>query len=218
MPRSRQSQEKHEYKANGVVGFRSTHSDVKALKRNSEEPEIHGNKVWRSSWTLIDYIDKYIKKDLAAPINAMDIGCGWGLLAIYMAKKLQADVIAVDADANVFPFLELQANRNNVELQTLTKRYEELNSKLLKDINIIAGSDICFWDELVKPLYNLINRAIKTDTNYVLISDPGRTTFQELCQLAIDKLADKVDRIEVVEHSITKPFNSSASILVVKIK
>ena len=48
----------------------------------------------------------------------MEIGCGWGLLGIYCAKKYDSRVISVDLDAEVFPYLELHTRVNDVEIST----------------------------------------------------------------------------------------------------
>src|SRR5690606_2257413 len=96
----------------------------------------------------------------AAKSRVMEIGCGWGPLAIYCAKNYRAKVTAVDADPNVFPFLELHAKKNDVEVKTKASRYEDLKPALLARQSLIAGGDICFWDELVEPLHQLIKNAL----------------------------------------------------------
>ena len=52
---------------------------------------------------------------------------------------------------------------------------------------MILGSDICFWDSLVDPLVNMVNRAIKNGVERIIIADPGRPTFYEFC----DKVSAK---------------------------
>jgi cyclopropane fatty-acyl-phospholipid synthase-like methyltransferase len=46
----------------------------------------------------------------------LELGCGWGLVGIACAKTFQAQVTGLDADAAVFPYLQLHAARNGVRL------------------------------------------------------------------------------------------------------
>ena len=74
---------------------------------------------------------------------------------------------------------------------------------LLKDLeqyDVVLGSDICFWDDLVKPLRLLIKRAIRAGVRGVLISDPGRETFAELARTFVRKGSG-----EVIEWTARRP-------------
>ena len=58
--------------------------------------------------------------------------------------------------------------------------FTRLTGPLLGQHHVI-GSDICFWDNLVKPLKLLVNRALENGTKRIVITDPGRPPFYELC-------------------------------------
>ena len=75
----------------------------------------------------------------------------------------------------------------NVKITPLVSRFEKLTRKQLAKQDVLVGSDICFWDELVKPLGQLASRALDAGVSRVIITDPGRPTFYELC----DKLSKK---------------------------
>ena len=62
----------------------------------------------------------------------MEVGCGWGLLGIYCAKKYGARVTGVDIDSEVFPYLNLHAEINQVEISTLKKGYDGLRGNHLQ--------------------------------------------------------------------------------------
>ena len=51
----------------------------------------------------------------------------------------------------------------------------------------LFGSDVCFWDSLVEPLARLVNRSFKAGVDRIVITDPGRPTFYEFCDLVAKK-------------------------------
>ena len=124
-------------------------------------------------------MDHLQRRGLPAGTRVMEIGCGWGLLGIYCAKKYGARVISVDVDPEVFPFLRLHAKVNEVEISTMKKGFDGLRTNHLQQIDVLIGADICFWDTMVRPLKNLILRALRAGVQQVLISDPGRSPFEE---------------------------------------
>ena len=71
---------------------------------------------------------------------------------------------------------------------------------ILRIFDTLIASDICFWDSLVKPLRGLIKRALSAGVQRVIITDPGRPTFYELC----DALAKK-HYVELSEWYATQP-------------
>ena len=56
--------------------------------------------------------------------------------------------------------LEAVARLNGVSTTPWVQRFEKVRKKDLKNVDILFGGDICFWDELVKPVGQMINRAI----------------------------------------------------------
>ena len=122
----------------------------------------------------------------------MELGCGWGLLGIYCAKKFAARVTCVDIDPEVFPFLHLHAEVNQVEISTMRRSFDGLRIKHLRKMDVILGTDICFWEEMVKPLKNLILRALRAGAPLVLIADPGRPPFEELAEYFVSKRGGQI--------------------------
>ena len=66
---------------------------------------------------------------------------------------------AVDSDPEVFPFLDLHAEINRVEIMTMKRGLGGVAVEDLRDFNVLVGADICFWDNLTPVLKRLINRA-----------------------------------------------------------
>ena len=146
---------KTEINAYGIRILLSRHPEIRKLKEVNF-PSVHGNRLWMSSWLLMDY---FKRKGLPAGRRVMEVGCGWGLAGIYCAKKHGARVTGVDIDAEVFPYLNLHAEINNVRLNTMKRSLGGLKTEHLKDIQIVIGADICFWDRMILPLKRLVGRA-----------------------------------------------------------
>ena len=191
-------------KAYGVRLLLSPHPEVRKLKR-SMTPSVHGNKHWKSSWLLIDYLHR---RGLPQGVRVMELGCGWGLLGIFCANKFTARVTCVDIDPEVFPFLDLHAEVNQVEISTMRKSFDGLRTKHLREMDVILGTDICFWDEMVKPLKKLILRALRGGVPLVLIADPGRPPFEEVGEYFVAKRGG-----QILDWTAQRPQRSEGRIL-----
>jgi predicted nicotinamide N-methyase len=200
---------KEEIRAFGIRVLLSRHPEVRKLKQDNI-PSQHGHKFWTSSWLLMDY---FRRRGLPKRTHVMDVGCGWGLAGIYCAKRHGAVVTGVDIDSEVFPFLRLHAEINGVQISTMRKSFQGLTVNHLKDVDVLLGADICFWDSMIDPLRRLIRRALRAGVDMVLIADPGRTTFdrlgEHLCEELNGEVLDwEVSRPRRVEGQILKVTNS----------
>lgn len=191
----------------GLKILRSTHPEVRKIKRKQQGHSAHGNKVWRSSFALIDYLETY---PIEAHSKVLEIGCGWGLSGLYAAKNQQADVTGIDIDASVQPYFALQNAINDSVVKFQQRSFESLTTEELNQYQYIIGSDICFWDEMTDPLFDLIERAIKSGVKKILIADPGRPPFWELG----DRCAQKLNS-EIITRRIYQPFKSEKYILAI---
>jgi 16S rRNA G1207 methylase RsmC len=61
--------------------LKASHPVIKTLKSSVGDANLHGNKVWDSSFVLMDYL-------LLDPIPkgrvVFDIGCGWGPASLFL--------------------------------------------------------------------------------------------------------------------------------------
>jgi hypothetical protein len=87
-----------------------------------------------------------------------------------------------------------------VEISTMTKGFDGLTGRILKDVDVLMGADICFWDGMEDALKRLILRALRAGTGRVLIADPGRDPFYRLCEYFTEKRG-----AESLEWSTTRP-------------
>jgi predicted nicotinamide N-methyase len=165
-----------EIRAYGIRALLSRHPRIRRLKRR-HQPSVHGNKLWNASWLLMDF---FKKKGMPQGARVMELGCGWGLAGVYCAKKYGAQVTGVDTDADVFPYLDLHAEVNGVQITTWQKDMNRLTKAHLEGFDLLMGADICFWDPMVPSLRRLINRALRAGVKAVVIADPGRPPFLDM--------------------------------------
>lgn len=191
----------------GIKALRSSHPGVRKIKRAQMGHSAHGNKVWRSSFVLMDYLSTYPPHPGS---KVLDIGCGWGLSAIFMAKTFKAQVTGIDIDETVAPYLSLQAETNNCAINFENRDFESFKRPELANYDYIIGADICFWDEMTQPLLKLIGRGRDAGVQNILIADPGRPPFWALADLC----ARKFDS-EVVTRRLEQPWRTEKYILVI---
>jgi predicted nicotinamide N-methyase len=195
MPKLERMPEDHIYQAYGIYLLRSQHRLIRRLKKRYQ-PSVHGHKTWNASFLLMDYLDH---KPIAKGTKVLEIGCGWGPASVYCASRFKAKVTGLDIDREVFPFLDVLAELNGVKVKRLISKFENLKTKQLAGFHTIVGSDVCFWDSMVKPLYQLVNRAMKAGTQRFIITDPGRPTFYELADMCSKKFKVKLSEWYAVE-------------------
>ncbi|GAA0201891.1 hypothetical protein GCM10009123_06490 [Kangiella japonica] len=187
MPLLQELPEKNIFQAYGILLLQNNHRFVRKLKKHYT-PSIHGHKTWNSSYLLMDYF--LHNEILGFKQNVLELGCGWGPASIFCAQHAAAKVTGVDRDDEVFPFLEVQAALNEVEVKTKQASFEKLSKKELSSYDILIGADVCFWDQLTQIHYNLINRAFKAGVKKVIIADPGREPFYALAEKCLSKYPD----------------------------
>ena len=202
------AQRRIEYRFHGVKMLTSSHPEIRRIKRSDAQPSIHGNKLWRSSFLMIDYLKKHPPQQAR---RVMDAGCGWGLGGVYCANAYGAEVMSVDADRDVFPYLLANAAANGVEVSTLQSRFEKITTRQLEDIDLLIAADICFWDELVNPVFNLVKRAVNAGVKKIIIADPERPTFFEMAQRCQDKYC-----ADILSWRTSKPLQASGSLMVLE--
>ncbi|MCP5163120.1 MAG: methyltransferase [Hahellaceae bacterium] len=162
----------------GMLSFKHRSKVLKQLRKTAS-PELHGHQIWQSCYMIMEYLEQHPP---AEQTNILEIGCGWGMLGIYCAKNFNAQVTLTDADANVFPYAHAHADLNQAQVSTKHLAFSEIGESELKDKQILIGSDICFWPEIVKPLQALLTRAIQSGVKKILIADPGRHPFLRLAE------------------------------------
>lgn len=199
--------DKHYIQHLGLKILKASHPQVQKIKRKQNGHTAHGNKVWRSCYALIDYLETHPVK---AQSKVLEIGCGWGVAGMYLTKKQKAMVTGIDIDASVKDYFDLQNYINNCYQDFSQRGFESLSKEELGHYQYIIGSDICFWDELTGPLFQLICDANNVGVTNILIADPGRPPFWQLAELCAEQL-----KSEVITRRIVEPWKSEKYILVI---
>ena len=119
----------HERSAFGLRLAKSSHPDLRRL-RGLDSPRAQGHKTWNAGWLLIDFLQR---QRLEKGLRVLDIGCGWGLCGIFCARRAAAVVTAADIDPRVFPYLNLHAQLNEVEIATCERSFAQMDSALLAE-------------------------------------------------------------------------------------
>ena len=201
-------QARTERRFRGVIMPTGSHPDIRRVKRQGNYPSIHGTKLWKSSCLIIDYLNRNRPEHVDSVI---DVGCGWGASGIWCAKKLGAEVTSMDADPAVFPFLDVAAQLNGVSTTPMVSRFEKLTTRQLSRFDMLIATDICFWDELVDPVYKMVNRAVKAGVKHILIADPERPTFHEMAERCVKKHC-----AELIEWQTRSPIKAQGAIMIIE--
>lgn len=179
---------------------------MRRLRQHLPKHSHHGNKVWKSSALLVDYLKEF---PLAQGAKVLEVGAGWGLGSLYCAKYFHADVTALDIDPSVFPVLQLQAEHNGVSITPWLQDFGQLCAQHLKPFNAIIASDICFWDESTALVLTLIQQAVELGVP-VIIADPGRPPFIDVLNQLPKNLPYALEN-----WSVPHPYNYSGLVLAV---
>ena len=118
----------------------------------------------------IDYIIK--KLNLKPNQKVLDIGCGWGSLAIEIAKKSQCEVTGITLSENQYKYSINKAKELNVENQVQFKLidYRQLNEKFDRIVSVGMFEHV--GRKYYKTFFNQINKLL-SDTGIALIHTIG---------------------------------------------
>jgi predicted nicotinamide N-methyase len=168
----------------GVVLPRRSHPDWQKIQTGHQQPQLHGHKLWGASRLLMDYLSHH---PLEKNLRILDLGCGWGITSVFCAKQFQARVIANDADPAVFPYVDFLAQLNDCKIESLIQTFDQISNKTLSHIDILIGADICFWDHLSEPVFDVIQRAVETGVKKIIIADPNRPPFIAAAEACVNE-------------------------------
>ncbi len=191
----------------GIWLYKEKSPAIKRVKKEST-PSAHGDRHWDSSYVLMDYFTHH---PLRKKSRVLDVGCGWGPTSIYLASQGHK-VTGLDIDDQVFGFLHLQADLNNVEIETRQGAMGSLKKADLAKFDIIVGGDICFWPELTDEWFALLKRAASAGVRKMVLADPGRKPFLKL----VDKCYDRWDS-EMLTWYCLEPKRFTGSLLIVNL-
>lgn len=214
MPRALQLPEPNIRQAYGISLLTSRHRFIRRLRR-LYKPSVHGNKAWRASYLLMDYL---LYRPPPPGARIMELGCGWGPAAVFCARHFGARVTGVDIDDDVFPYLEVTAALNHVEVEPLKADFATLDGDRLGREHLLIGADICFWDRMVRPMADLVARAMAAGVARIVIADPGRPTFYALAQRCARAGRQRGWAVHLTSWYATEPTRSNGDVLEVSLE
>lgn len=188
----------------GVQILTARHPALLRLRRQTGPATHHGHKLWGASLVLMDYLSEF---PLPQGARTLELGCGWGALSLYCARRFDARASAVDIDPGVLPFAELHAEINGLDLDLDVGDYGRLRVADFTPFDAVLGADICFWDHLERPLYRAVERAVCAGARVVL-SDPGRPPFLAVAERASARLGGVFE-----SWAVPSPYNASGYVL-----
>jgi predicted nicotinamide N-methyase len=188
----------HECQVYGLRVPKSAHPDLRQLKA-AHRPAAQGHKIWNSTFLLLDFLQG---QRLPQGLRVLDVGCGWGLLSIFCARRFSAAATAADIDPQVFPFLHLHARLNQVAVRTLQSSFAEIPDSLLCRQDLLVGADVCFRGSMIDPLYSLLCRALDAGVTRIILADPGRFPFRQLAARCVQTLGASATDRQTQEPSI----------------
>jgi predicted nicotinamide N-methyase len=125
-------------------------------------------------------------------LRVLEIGCGWGLLGVHLAKMYCCKVTCSDYDAKVLPIVKEQAELNKVSIETKKLSFNELSSEYLDNFDLIIGSEVCYSDETSLAITQMIQRASLGNPKNILIADPGRPGFHDCYKVCSEYFSTKL--------------------------
>ena len=161
----------------GLTYCTGAHPDIREHNKKGNRPTEFGNKVWATSLVLIDYLET---SSLSLNgLRVLEIGCGWGLLGVYLAKRFKCDVTCSDFDPLVLPIVSLHGSLNNVEIKTKVASFSDFTEQELENYDLIIGAEVCYSEEVSRELIHFFEKAFTAKVKHLLIADPGRPDFDD---------------------------------------
>ena len=107
-------------------------------------------------------IDHIIKKlNLKPNQRVLDIGCGWGTLAIDIAKKTQCEVVGITLSENQLKYAKQKAKEMNLEnqLEFRLVDYRQLNEKFDRVVSVGMFEHVGrkFYKKYFNKVYDFLN-------------------------------------------------------------
>ncbi|MBN2527927.1 MAG: class I SAM-dependent methyltransferase [Deltaproteobacteria bacterium] len=174
--------------------YTGAHPEIRNLFRNGNRPSEFGAKVWPTSLRTIDFLAQHeshatiFKKGC----RVLEIGCGWGLIGVYLACAHSCDVTCSDLDPLVLPVVQLHARRNGVKVRTVQYSFKQLSESFLKQFDVIIGAEVCYSEDVANELTQLLQRAFRASVSHMIVVDPGRPDFDDFHQFCQSRFSTEL--------------------------
>jgi predicted nicotinamide N-methyase len=174
----------------GTKIYMATHPEIRNCFYRESRPTEFGDKVWSMTLRMMNFLEDNDYETI------LDIGCGWGLLGIHLARIKGAKVTCVDLDPLLEPLVLKHARLNCVDVEFKRASFLELAKDKL-NYDLIVGSEICYNEEVCVELCRLVDSASRNGTKQLLIADPGRPDFDDLFEYCEEQYQAKLTDIKL---------------------
>nr|XP_049706329.1 electron transfer flavoprotein beta subunit lysine methyltransferase-like [Helicoverpa armigera] len=142
------------------------------LWRATEDQVPFKDPFWAFYWPGGQATARYIldNGDLVKNRKVLDVGCGCGAGSIAASKMKAKRVVANDIDDYAVTATEMNAELNDVTIETST---ENLVGDSCREFDTILIGDMFYDEEFANILFEWLHR-LTADGKTVLIGDPGR--------------------------------------------
>ncbi len=174
---------------------KSKEEDKTSIKRTGDKISICGSYQYNAYYTgsRIQRFWHYIRlKESAIALNTiatdtvLDIGCGSGLFASFIASENAAAVLAIDANKEAIDFCRLTYQLNNLTFEQKTTDEINLREKSLDKIVLLEVIEHITKEQAELLLKN-IQRLLKPG-GLLVISTPNKRSLWPIIEFVMDKL------------------------------
>ena len=154
---------------------------------------------------LKNYLKKIIVKR-NSKVKVLEIGTGYyGILSIFLKRKLNVDIIATDLDPKAIESTKLNLELNNVKIETFA-------SNLFENINSCDYFDIIFWNlpyyrdknDYLKRLIDQADKFLGKDGKLILGYNSTPLDYDEV------RAMTKINKKLIYDDTILYPWNRHA--------
>ncbi len=189
------------YQVNGLHLLKPGHSAMRRTRKTHSLPDSFNKRNWNSGLLLMDYLKEW---PLDPASKAVDISEGWGSCGLYLGKAHQAKVALIQSISGAEPFLQLHSSINKIAIDYQNSTPENISEDLLKTTDYIVAAGTCDKISKVDALFALFQKAMASGVKQILVSDPGETAFDLLCDLCEHKLPENLG-VEIETRTVKLP-------------
>ncbi|AWB65114.1 hypothetical protein C2869_01055 [Saccharobesus litoralis] len=183
----------------GIKFVKPNHHRVQNIKINNDSPRYLANKVWISSFLMMDYLSSL---SLPKGQKIQEIGCGWGAISTYVGKQFNVKVCASDVDKNAQPYQALLNEVNGVNIGFSQASFADMARQANHNLDMLLGADICYNPNTQRELIDLISAFMNKPNRQVILADIGRTPFMRLYKTLESRLTAN---LTLIQKSLSLP-------------
>ena len=143
----------------------------------------------------MDYLLHYPPKK---NLNILVVGCGTGCLTSFCHVRLEAaSIVCMDHDPAVIPLMGAGVLLNHHSVKFIAGDYNSLDEKHIQGMDLLLGSDICYYEQHSKEVHEMIRAFFKhaNDQARVVLGIPYN-------RIGLDALVEKCNNDETLNSKM----------------